>query len=60
MSENYSKRLLASMYMQQARMLHEEGYRKAARDLLVKAVAMRFLPGTTLQPALTPARVRRS
>ncbi|MEX1250825.1 MAG: hypothetical protein WEA77_06470 [Hyphomonas sp.] len=59
MSDNYSKRLLASMYMQQARMLYEDGHRKAARDLLVKAVAMRFLPGTSPQPALIPARARR-
>lgn len=59
MSDNYSKRLLVSMFMQQARMLYEEGHRQAARDLLVKAVATPFLPGTSPQPALIPARARR-
>ncbi|WP_213270613.1 hypothetical protein [Hyphomonas sp.] len=44
MSEIYSRRLLASMYMHQARMLYEDGQRKAARGLLVKAMAMLVLP----------------
>jgi hypothetical protein len=59
MSDSYSRRLLANMYMQQARMLHEDGHRKAARGLLVKAMAMLILPGAASQPALIPARARR-
>lgn len=52
MSEHYSRRLLASMCMQQARMLHQDGHRKAARGLLVKALAILVLPGAAPQPAL--------
>jgi hypothetical protein len=51
MSENYSSRLLASMYMQQARMLYKDGHRKTARGLLVKAMAMLVRPGAAPQPA---------
>lgn len=59
MSEHYSRRLLANMYMQQARMLHQDGHRKAARGLLVRALAILVLPGAAPQPALIPARERR-
>ncbi len=58
MSDNYSRRLLASMYMHQARMLYEDGHRKAAGGLLVKAWHA-LLPGAAQQPALIPARARR-
>lgn len=59
MSEIYSRRLLASMYMHQARMLYEDGQRKAARGLLVKAMAMLVLPVAAPQPALIPVRAHR-
>ncbi len=59
MSANYSRRLLASMYMRQALMLHEDGHRKAARSLLIKAIAMLVRPGANPQLALIPVSALR-
>lgn len=59
MRENYSRRLLARMYMQQARMLYEDGHKRAARGLLVKAMALLVLPAAAPQPALIPVRAHR-
>lgn len=59
MREIYSRRLLASMYMQQARMLQKDGQRKAARGLLVKAMAILVQPAAPPQPELIPVRAHR-
>jgi hypothetical protein len=59
MREHDTKRLLSSMYVQQARILNEEGHRKAARELMVRALVMRLLPSIAPNPAMIPVRIRR-